>query len=119
MAIAVCPSGEPTRRRANHPLTATCLPAACQVPLAKIFCFSEYSEYPIFPLVPPHQKGRIMIVAKRGAGCGGRWRRQRRGRFSADGKTVWSCHPDAGVKSALRRAGDGGQQARSTGESAE
>ena len=35
----------------------------------------------------------------------------------ADGEVVWSWHPDAGVKSALRRAGDGGQNARSTGES--
>jgi len=35
----------------------------------------------------------------------------------ADGKVVWFWHPDAGVKSALRRAGDGGQQARRTKES--
>jgi hypothetical protein len=26
----------------------------------------------------------------------------------ADGEVVWSRHPDAGVKFALRRAGDGG-----------
>src|SRR5580704_7010899 len=30
------------------------------------FCFTEYSDYPIFPSVPPHQKGRIMIVASAG-----------------------------------------------------
>ena len=35
----------------------------------------------------------------------------------ADGKDVWAWHPDAGVKFALRNAGDGGQQARSTGAS--
>jgi hypothetical protein len=33
-----------------------------------------------------------------------------------DGKIVWSRHPDAGVKFALRRAGDGGYQARYTEE---
>jgi hypothetical protein len=33
----------------------------------------------------------------------------------ADGKIVWSCHPDAGVKSAIRSAGDGGKRARSPG----
>jgi hypothetical protein len=36
----------------------------------------------------------------------------------ADGKAVWSWHPDAGVKFALS-AGDGGYQARYTGESTE
>ena len=35
----------------------------------------------------------------------------------AGGKVVWAWHPDAGVKFALRSAGDGGQKARSTGES--
>jgi hypothetical protein len=33
----------------------------------------------------------------------------------ADGKNVWSWHPDAGVKFAPRRAGDGGKRARSPG----
>ena len=37
----------------------------------------------------------------------------------AYGKDVWAWHPDAGVKFALRNAGDGGQQARSTGASTE
>ena len=37
----------------------------------------------------------------------------------ADGEGVWSWHPDAGVKFALGSAGDGGQKARSTGESAQ
>jgi len=37
----------------------------------------------------------------------------------ADGEGVWSWHPDAGVKSAWSRAGDGGQKARRTGESAQ
>jgi hypothetical protein len=37
--------------------------------------------------------------------------------LEADGEGVWSWHPDAGVKFALRNAGDGGQKARRTGES--
>jgi len=35
----------------------------------------------------------------------------------AYGKAVWSWHPDAGVKLALKRAGDGGKKARSPGRS--
>ena len=35
----------------------------------------------------------------------------------ADGEVVWSWLPDAGVKSALRRADDGGKQSPVTGES--
>jgi hypothetical protein len=33
----------------------------------------------------------------------------------ADGEIVWSWLPDAGVKSAIRSAGDGGKRARSPG----
>ena len=33
--------------------------------------------------------------------------------LEADGEVVWSRRPDAGVKFALRRAGDGGKKARS------
>jgi hypothetical protein len=33
----------------------------------------------------------------------------------ADGKNVWSWHPDAGIKFALGSAGDGGKRARSPG----
>jgi hypothetical protein len=33
----------------------------------------------------------------------------------ADGEIVWSWRPDAGVKSAIRSAGDGGKKARSPG----
>ena len=35
----------------------------------------------------------------------------------ADGEVVWSWLPDAGVKSALRRADDGDKQSPVTGES--
>ena len=38
--------------------------------------------------------------------------------LEADGEIVWSRHPKAGVKFALRRAGDGGKSARLTEESA-
>ncbi len=44
------------------------------------------------------------------------------GAWLADGKAVWSRHPDAGVKLATmltHRAGDGGKKARFTRESAE
>ena len=35
--------------------------------------------------------------------------------LDADGEDVWSWRPDAGVKFALRSAGDGGKKARSPG----
>ena len=38
--------------------------------------------------------------------------------LEADGKDVWSRHPQAGVKFVLRRAGDGGKSAGLTEESA-
>ena len=37
--------------------------------------------------------------------------------FEADGEIVWFRHPQAGVKFALRRAGDGGNSAELTEES--
>jgi len=45
--------------------------------------------------------------------------RERTNNTDADGQAVWSWHPDADVKLATmrsRRAGDGGQKARRTGE---
>src|ERR1019366_1389397 len=61
------------------------------------------------------ERGALRNVTKRGAGCGGRKERFRRRRFLADGEDVWSWHPDAGVKLALRSADDGGQKARAPG----
>jgi len=55
----------------------------CQGLRAKIFCFTEDSDYPILPPVPSHQKGRIMIVANAGRdavdaeGAFDEWRRKR------------------------------------------
>jgi uncharacterized membrane protein YjjP (DUF1212 family) len=40
--------------------------------------------------IPSHFEGRIAIVTDVGTGCGGRKRRQRRGRLLADGEVVWS-----------------------------
>src|SRR3984957_18099078 len=60
-------------------LSAPC----CQVLRAKIFYFPEYSDYPILLPAPPHQKGRIMIVANAGRdavdaeGAFDEWRRKR------------------------------------------
>ena len=65
---------------------------------------------------PP--EGRFAIVTIRGAGCDGRITPQdvRRGAY---GQAAWSCPPDAGVKSIEILIGDGGYQARYSGESAE
>jgi hypothetical protein len=40
--------------------------------------------------VPPHSEGRLAIVRKRGAGCGGRWKRADECAYPADGEVVWS-----------------------------
>ena len=62
------------------------------------------------------ERGALRNVTKRGAGCDGRgWCRRRR-LLTRTCEAVWSWHPDAGVKFAMRSAGDGGQNARSTGE---
>jgi len=39
-------------------------------------------------------------------------------RADADGEGVWSCPPDAGVKSAVMSAGDGGNESPVSEESA-
>jgi hypothetical protein len=39
-------------------------------------------------------------------------------RADADGKGVWSCPPDAGVKLAVKSVSDGGNQSPVSGESA-
>jgi hypothetical protein len=53
-------------RRANHRRPNVLVGPGCQAHLAKIFCFSECSDYPILTSIPSHQKGRIMIVANAG-----------------------------------------------------
>ena|SRR5665213_1448792 len=66
-------------------------PASCsQAPFKKIFCFTEYSDYPISPPVLSHNEGRFAVVTERGAGCGGRgWHIDERA-FSRTEKT---CGP--------------------------
>jgi hypothetical protein len=57
-------------------------------------------------------KGRIAIVTKREAGCGGRGCADGRAALDADGEVVWSWRAHAGAKFAMmlikHRAGDGG-----------
>jgi hypothetical protein len=68
------PAQKPLRRKINF-LSQINLICPVQSPMKKYFCFSENQITPIFSAIPSHSKGRIMIVAKRGAGCGGReWR---------------------------------------------
>ena len=66
------------------------------------------------------QEGRIAIVTD--VGCGMRWTRRcaRRAQPDADGQVAWSRSPDAGINpwASSRARGDGGYQARHTGESA-
>jgi hypothetical protein len=61
---SIRPISRSQKRTSAFPLQGD-LPG-CQARLEKIFFFTEYSEYPIFASVPPHRKGRIMIVANAG-----------------------------------------------------
>jgi hypothetical protein len=64
------------------------------------------------------ERGARAVVTRREAGM--RWTRMVRptSAVTADGKGVWSWHPDAGAKLASDLAGDGGKKARFPGESA-
>jgi hypothetical protein len=79
--------------------------------LYRIFGLSYIAPCP----VPP--KGAFRDRHRRGAGM--RWTLMvsLTRALEADGEDVWSWHPDAGVKLAFSSADDGGQKARSTGES--
>jgi hypothetical protein len=78
--------------------------------------FEGYSSYPASSM-----RG-VRVVTNVEAGCDGRGRRRETSTPAADGEVVWSWHPDADAKLAVMRikhhAGDGGQKARRTGESA-
>ncbi len=66
-------------------------------------------------------EGRIAIVTRREAGCGGRGGAERRTASVADGEVVWSWRAHAGAKLATmlaHRADDGGKR-WFTGESTE
>ena len=60
-----------------------------QPPLQKYFCFSE-TQIKLYVRRPVPQRGAARDRHGRGAGCGGRKWRYRRGRFLADGEVVWS-----------------------------
>ena len=79
-----------------------------------IFCFSE-TKITYMSTRPVPLKGRFAIVTDAGRDAVDADALLTNG-AEADGKGVWFWHPDAGVKSARRSAGDGGQQARSTGK---
>src|ERR1700727_1414829 len=58
-------SAQPIARRANHRRPNFLVQLVCQAPLAKIFCFTEYSEYPISS--PSHPtKGALRNVNNAG-----------------------------------------------------
>ena len=67
-------------------------------------------------LVPPEGRTRRHL---RGTGCDGRSSCLQANGTRAYGQAVWSCPLDAGVKFAVMMAGDGGYQARDSGESTE
>ena len=70
-------------------------------------------------LGPVPKEGRVAIVTAAGRDAVDADAPITNGDFPRTCEVVWSWHPDAGVKFALRSAGDGGQKARSTGESTE
>jgi len=96
----------------------------CQVRWRKIFRFFGSANQLYGLAIPRSQGGRFAIVTKRGAGCDERPGRADERGAEADGEVVWSWSPDAGIKScevamSARHAaqGDGGYQARHSGES--
>ena len=113
----ICPVGQITAAGKNH----------LSSPFAKNISLFQKCKSGVGKAVSCPQEGRIAIVTDVGRGM--RWTRQRarRARAVADGQVAWSRSPDAGIKPApwrcrscgpICRAGDGGYQARYTGESA-
>jgi hypothetical protein len=68
----------------------------------KDFVFSEILISRMMRDIPPRHEGRIAVVTKRGAECGGREGAVRRG---AHLRTAKSRGPDAGVKSSASTKG--------------
>ena len=73
----------------------------------KIFSFPKERNYDLSKRSRASQEGRFAIATTRGAGCDGRVVPQDV-RHDAYGQAVWSCPPDAGVKSIEILIGDGG-----------
>jgi hypothetical protein len=96
-------------------------------PSSPQFSLSFFQNSCLSLRVPPHQEGRFAIVTNVEVGCGGRvdvaaWLFPAPTNIiDAHGQVAWSWHPDADAKFATtlsRRADDGGQKARRTGENA-
>jgi len=88
-------------------------------------CIEKYSACAVgqirstYSAVPRSQEGRFAIVTN--VECGMRWTQWHRetNDVVADGEVVWFWRPDAGaklVRGKLLLRGDGGYQARHTGE---
>jgi len=87
-------------------------------PLTKNISLFQKCKSGVGKAISCPQEGRIAIVTD--VGCGMQWTRPcaRRAQIVADGQVAWSRSPDAGVKPVDDFTGDGGYQARHTGESA-
>jgi len=88
---------------------------ACPAPFAKIFCFAHDPNQFTDSRRPVPQEGRLAIVTNAGRDAvdvGSA--RDERG-LPAYGEVVSFWRPNAGVKSAIRSAGDGVKQAWSPG----
>jgi hypothetical protein len=84
----------------------------------KYFSLSETQITLMIRPVPRSLQRRFAVVTKRGAGCDGRYG-ARDECAGADGEGAWSWSPDAGIKPRGNEPqGDGGYQARHSGESA-
>jgi hypothetical protein len=80
-------------------LPAVSKPSGVSPVYGRFFLFTKIGNYVFSPLIPPHPEGRYgQIVTKREAGCDGREGCVRRTQAVADGESVWSWPPDAGVK---------------------
>src|SRR4051812_32826290 len=77
----------------------------------KILIFSS-SKSVYIPCIPSRPEGRRPTSRTWGGDAVDVAARET-GVLAADGQIVWTGHRDAGVKLALRRAGDGGKRAQS------
>jgi len=76
-----CPTGKSDAPRASH----LSRPSRENISLRRLV-----EAVLLIRAVLPHSEGRLAIVTKRGAGCGGRWKRADECAYPADGEVVWS-----------------------------
>jgi hypothetical protein len=102
LRVVICPTAD--------------FPKSRQDPAAKIFRFIRIENQAYGRPVPLRQRD---VSRSSRAWCGMRWTcwRRRTSGASADGEVVWSWSPDAGIKLVIYVTGDGGYQARHSGES--